>query len=191
MQEDGQLGWVGYRISRQAPFPGEAIPITLGRRTNCFLHVMLTLELEERGRFLLVRTSSYGLYLDASLDRVLFHYDYDRDPPADYPIAHVQVGGASDALERIAENLGTDLSLARLHFPVGGKRYRPSLEDVIEFLIIEGLVDARAGWKQAVEEHRARWYKIQLKSVVRRDPEVASEELQRLGYQVTPPTSPP
>jgi len=152
---------------------------------------METLELDEEGTFLLVRASSHGLYLDASLDHVLFHYDYDRDPPKDYPMAQVQVEGVSESLDRLAENLGTDLSLARLHFPFGGKRYRPSVEDIVESLIVEGLVDGRAGWRQAVDEHRTRWYGIQLKSAVRRDPETAQEELQRRGYRVEPPASSP
>jgi hypothetical protein len=191
IQDDGELGWVGYRISRRIPFPGEAIPVSIGRRPNCYLHVMQTLELDEEGSFLRIQTSSYGLYLDAALDHVLFHYDYDRDPPNNYPMAHIQVEGASESLERLAENLGIELSLGRLHFPVGGKRYRPSVEDIVEFLIVEGLADGRAGWTDAVEEHRARWYRIQLRSAVRRDSEIAREELQRVGYRVTPPASSP
>jgi hypothetical protein len=31
---------------------------------------------------------------------------------------------------------------------VGGRRYRPALEDVIEFLIVENLARPRAGWKR-------------------------------------------
>lgn len=39
----------------------------------------------------------------------------------------------------------------RLHFTVGGKRFRPCLEDVIEMLTVEGLLSGRDGWSDAVE----------------------------------------
>ena len=37
----------------------------------------------------------------------------------------------------------------------GGKRFRPSLEEIVEFLVVEGLTGGRPGWDAAVEEHRA------------------------------------
>ena len=77
--------------------------------------------------------------------------------------------------------------LPDFHFPVG-RRYRPSIEDVIEFLIVEGLAPAKDGWQEAMAETREELRLVQLRSVVRRDPEVAAEELRRRGFTVTPPT---
>jgi hypothetical protein len=52
--------------------------------------------------------------------------------------------------------------LDRLHFPVGGRRFRPILEDVIEFLIVERLARARDGWADVLSQERDRYYGIQL-----------------------------
>jgi len=62
----------------------------------------------------------------------------------------------------------------------GTYRFRPCLEDTVEALIVEELATARAGWEQAVEEHRSWFHRIQLKAAVRDDPEAVREELQRL-----------
>jgi hypothetical protein len=69
------------------------------------------------------------------------HFDYERDKAGGYPEAHLQVPGQSGALAAMTS--GPDKrSLDRLHFPVGGRRFRPILEDVIEFLIVEQLAQA-------------------------------------------------
>ncbi|MGH8904951.1 MAG: hypothetical protein ACRD0K_00135 [Egibacteraceae bacterium] len=39
---------------------------------------------------------------------------------------------------------------------------------MIEFLVVEGLVEAHDGWRHAVEDERALFHKIQLKAAVRR-----------------------
>ena len=68
---------------------------------------------------------------------MLVPFDYERGKSG-YPEAHLQVYGESAAL---AAWKGTPKSrqLARLHFPVRGRRYRPTLEDVVEFLIAKEL----------------------------------------------------
>jgi hypothetical protein len=73
--------------------------------------------------------------------------------------------------------------LADLHFPVGGLRYRPSLEDLVEFLIAEGLVgDFHDGWREAFDESREPYERIQLGAAVRHDPDAAYEALQASGF---------
>jgi hypothetical protein len=68
-----------------------------------------------------------------------------------------------------------------LHLPVGGKRFRPCLEDLVEMLIVEELTVGRPGWQEAIEEHRSRFRRIQLMAAVRDDPEATREELSRLN----------
>lgn len=75
--------------------------------------------------------------------------------------------------------------MAKLHFPVGGRRYRPSLEDVIEFLVNERLVRARDGWKKALDSSREEFRDRQLCAAVGFRPDVAIGELQRLGHLQT------
>lgn len=189
LQDDGRIGWVGFRIEKRTPFPGEGIPLTISAApAKCYLHVMQTLRLDAEGAYLLVQRSSYGIYLESDLRTVVLHYDYDREPDNEYPLAHLQVAGDSGALNELNARVGGDTALGRLHFPVGGKRYRPSLEDIVEFLIVEGFVDARDGWKQAVDDHRRDFHRIQLMAAARRDPEAAATALSGLGYRVELPT---
>src|SRR5690606_9032915 len=114
--------------------------------------------------------------------------DYVRDPVNQYPGSHLHVGGHRDGLTEICK--GSDSAstkLRDLHLPVGGKRFRPSLEDVIEFVILEGMADGRPGWEAVVAEGRALWEERQLKALVRRSPETAAESLRAAGWTVTPP----
>jgi hypothetical protein len=189
MRADGQRGWIGFQISKAVPFPGEAIPITISSAPpKLFLHIIQTLELDQdEQQFLLVRSSSYAVCLDSTPDTTILHYDYDRDPGNDYPMAHVQVDGASSSLAELCERTGVHLELGQLHLPVGGKRYRPSVEDLIEMLVVEGFAQARSGWREALDQHRSYYHDLQLRSVVRRDPDTATQALEWLGYTVTPP----
>jgi hypothetical protein len=72
---------------------------------------------------------------------------------------------------------GAGWELSRLHLPVGGRRYRPTLEDVIEFLVTEKLAEPRDGWRAVVDAQRCHWETIQLKAAVRRNPQAAAEVL--------------
>jgi len=74
---------------------------------------------------------------------MLVHWDYARDPENDYPSAHVQVNGDCehfDILTEQARNAGRvspKRPLRDFHFLLGGRRFRPILEDVVEFLVVE------------------------------------------------------
>ncbi len=114
------------------------------------------------------------------------HYDFETKPLNVYPKAHVQVSGTSPALDQLRTKR-PDMEahkLGELHFPVGGRRFRPTLEDVIEMLIVEGIADARPDWESVIAEHRKRWREIQLRAAVRRWPEWAAAALTDLGCQV-------
>jgi hypothetical protein len=144
--------------------------------------------MDAEGTYLTVNKSQVGLYASADLDSMIFHYDYNREPANQYPSAHFQVAGQSEPLATVIErSASASKSLRDLHFPVGGRRFRPTIEDVVEFLVIEELADAHSGWHTAVEERREAWRKIQLKAAVRRYPEWAAETLRAVGYQVVDP----
>jgi hypothetical protein len=147
---------------------------------------MLTLRPDSEMRVLVVQRSKVGLYAGDDFESMVCHYDFDRAPGNQYPLAHFQVWGESDTLKTVCDRTGVGKPLRDLHFPVDGKRYRPTVDDMIEFLAIEGLVPTRAGWEDVVVRHRARWDRLQLRSVVRRDPEIAAEERRRQGYVVEP-----
>ncbi|MEV7054130.1 hypothetical protein AB0N95_01495 [Streptomyces microflavus] len=80
--------------------------------------------------------------------------------------------------------------LAEMHFPVGGHRMRPSLEDVLLFLVREFAIDTADGWRAVVQEHLRRWRLMQLKASVRDAPDTAARVLRTLGYTVVEPVEP-
>jgi hypothetical protein len=70
---------------------------------------------------------------------------------------------------------------------MGGDRFRPSLEDVVEFLIRDCGFPGADGWKAAVQRGRAKWRRIQTRVVVRDSPAEAVAALEVMGYVVQPP----
>jgi hypothetical protein len=81
--------------------------------------------------------------------------------------------------------------LEKFHVPVGGRRFRPSLEDFIEFLHAEKLLPTlHHGWREVLAETRGDWLRRQLQAAVRNDPDIAAEQLVSMGYEVTGPAAP-
>ncbi len=189
----------GYGLSKQqlqhAPFA-----VTVGRRTpRCWLRVGYQLCLDGEGEYLTVASSVFGVYAGAQARQPLCRFDYERGK-AGYAEAHLQVYGVSEVLRAWPPGLSGDhdidcgehcpfvhdgtptRELERLHFPAGDRRYRPILEDVIEFLIIEQLADRRDGWKAAVAQGRETFRRHQLRAAIRDDPETAHQALSQLGH---------
>jgi hypothetical protein len=167
---------VGYGLGksslRTARFP------VLSRR--CWLDVGYRLRLDEAGQYLAVAASFFSIFAADDDKTCLCRFDYERGKD-EYPEAHLQVYGESGALTSWA-GMPKTRQLDRLHFPVGGRRYRPALEDVVEFLITEGLADPRdEGWKDVLRTEREKFQRIQLRAAIRRDPETALEVLKDLG----------
>ena len=76
---------------------------------------------------------------------------------------------------------------ARSATAVGGRRFRPCLEDVIEFCILERLVTPRDGWKQALNKSRDAYLDLQLRAAVHRNPKEAADALKHDGWRVSEP----
>jgi hypothetical protein len=103
--------------------------------------------------------------------------------------AHLQIHGWSEVLSDFS--LKADLkpkkvisgSLHNLHFPVGGRRFRPSIEDILEFLADHGFVSAfHPGGEKILNESRDEWLKIQLKAAISDDVPTAISALKELGH---------
>ncbi len=136
----------------------------------------------------------------------LVRYDFVESPIGAQPAAHIQFHATHDQLERVMAGAGRSTQrgrrvaeasargarpdTARLHFPVGGRRFRPCLEDVLEMLIDEFGVEHRPEAKAALRAGRERWRKIQVAAAVNDCPESAAAELERLGYTVIAPVEP-
>lgn len=179
---------VGCGITKRHLTP-QTIACTLGAgKPTGHLLVVYTLQMDDEATYLMVTKSEIGFYADDTRKGMVFHYDYARNQGNEYPAAHVQVGGHCEPLIEICTRApGGPKALRDLHLPVGGRRFRPTLEEVVEALIVEGLAHGHAGWKQAVHEHRTEWLEIQLKAAVRRWPGWAADALRHEGYQVTEP----
>jgi hypothetical protein len=135
---------VGHGLSKTS-LEVQPFRLRIGRGTpHGWLEISYRLSLDDEGTYLTVVSSYVGIYANNDERSMLCHMDYERDKPHGYPEAHLQVDGDSAALKAWQLTDGTtDRAMHDLHFPVGGRRYRPALEDVIEFLIVERLAAAR------------------------------------------------
>jgi hypothetical protein len=131
---------------------------------------------DDEAHYLQVNSSVIALTADEDGAEELLHFDYERNKSDDYPEAHLQVVATSQAWDRAAPNR----SLGRLHLPVGGRRFRFTLEDVASFLLREKLVTASKGAASTIDEHRAEFERNQLRAAIRRDPETARAFLDEL-----------
>lgn len=165
----------GSFVHYRGPGGRPGIPLTIDARPpRAYLHLWYRLGPDPEGEHLAVMSSGVALTADPQVREVLFHYDYEREKPDGYPEAHVQVAADPAAWGSLRP---PNRPFAKSHLPVGGRRFRPTVEDVIEYAVVERLADARAGWRGAVDAGRAKFHANQLRAAVRRDPETAWREL--------------
>lgn len=173
----------------------QRIPLSVGGEHLADLGLQLYLGMDWSGRYLKTLKSSITAW--SVLDRTpLVRQEFDADervPPISHWHFHADRGAFSHLLAR-AHALNPDQvakphDLSSLHFPVGGERFRPCLEDFLQFLVQECGVDACPDWLTAVESGRARWRRRQLRSAVRDLQQDAAEVLRENGWTVTPPES--
>lgn len=111
----------------------------------------------------------------------LVRFDYVRD--CSWAPAHIQMHAESSMLGYLMALVGERKppKTQLLHLPVGGQRFRPSLEDVIEFATRDLHVDALDGCQDRIDIGRARWRDRQtlaaVRDVVRHDPEKGPDRL--------------
>jgi hypothetical protein len=194
---------IGYGL-RATSIKLETFPVRDGR---CWLRVGYQLRMDDEGQYLAVSSSVFGIYADAEATNCLCRFDYEREKSG-YPPTHLQVYGTSEVLTAWPQGQASDHSedcgegcklehsgsptseLERLHFPGGDRRYRPILEDVIEFLIVEQLATGRPGWRKAVNGGKKNFHRKQLAAAIRRDPETAREALAAVDAAAAPSQRP-
>lgn len=168
---------VGYEVYSYN-LAGKPIPLTISQAPPRFyLSVLNTLGMDESSTWLLTIKSSYTLQC-SNPEASIFTYDYERNPANVYPEAHLHIHGKCDMLKRMLKMCDRKKDKpADLHLPVGGRRYRPCLEDIIEFCILERLVDHRDTWRDTLRRFRDMYYRQQLQAAIRRDPGIVTEAL--------------
>jgi hypothetical protein len=71
-------------------------------------------------------------------------------------------------------------AIESIHVPTGGDRFRPCIEDFVQFLIEECRVAAREGWREEVSEGRERFRDIRFHPLrIRRSIRMACSERSR------------
>lgn len=144
--------------------------------------------------FLAVDQSSFSVHPAArSNSEPLFRVEYDRNKTS-YPSSHFHVHAHRDEMthllgltkklntakeKKVRDFISNIPALSNFHFPTGGHRFRPCLEDVLEALRQEFNLDiAEANtWEEQLAHARLKWRKIQIAAAVRDSPDVALQVL--------------
>lgn len=173
---------VGNRIPEKPSSTSEAIRTLRGERMPT---AVASVEVAANWRFVPNSTgewiktawSSFALWVDGS-PFIRLEVDPDKGGHDVWLAAHLQVTAESLLLGYLLGLQGRKRRrLDSLHLPVGGFRYRPCLEDFIEFAIDEELIPGKDGWKGVLDETREEYRMSQLRSLVQKYPDVARSAL--------------
>ncbi|WP_200170843.1 hypothetical protein [Tomitella cavernea] len=188
-------------VVRQEPRDGVILQINGAPAFR--LEVEFTCVLDGHADYLAVQKSSIKVFVAPAGKQPLFRYEYERTVRSAIAGAHIQFHGQHPELESAMQNTGSSttrsrrradgkkpMELSALHFPVGGPRFRPCLEDVMEMLIDEfGVqpVGSISAARATLASGRETWRRKQVATVVRDAPDVAVQALKKLGFHVEPP----
>lgn len=180
---------------------GAEIPISIDGNHALDLIAEFTCAWDHRGAYLAVRKSDLHVRsVDSNTTEPLFRYEFVDALSAALPTAHLHVHAHRDEMlfqlfrsskkrSRTKADRALDPKLASprlsgIHFPLGGTRMRPVLEDVLQMLITEFCIDTITGAEDALSEGRLRWRRRQVGALVRDAPEQAIRVLSEMGYEV-------
>ena len=165
-----------------------------GNEPRLMLKIEFFTSLDDTSEFLAVQHSTYGLWIrpERKRPRPVFRIEYNRDA-RNKPQVHMQLHAESQEFGWIDGSAGlAPRKLQDFHFPLGGRRFRPTVEDLLMFLDREKIyVDWLPGWEAHIEESLRDWEDGQARATVRRHPEAAANQLEGMGYRITPPSGSP
>lgn len=172
------------------------IPLGTDDTPRVGLNIFASGVMDRDNKYLMITQSAFSLYSlvgdcfgegRPGRSELIFGIDYAREPMNDYPVCHIHVGGGRDDLDRLYRGDRKRRELPQLHFPVGGRRFRPTLEDVIEFAIVEELAEPVDGWRDAIKRTRDDYEINQTRAAARNHQHEVAEVLDDAGWTVTPP----
>lgn len=180
-------------IVRPTGVDGESvrIPLYVAGEALAALSAQIYLGMDRVDAYL--KTLRMDLAVHSTLDRTpLARLEFRSDMTSD-PIAHWQVHGERGSLSHLLARahavrpkiVKKPHDMSSLHFPVGGERFRPCLEDFLQFLVHECGVDANEGWEIAITEGRERWRRRQLRAIARDAQDEVADALRAEGWTVT------
>lgn len=184
--------------------PIEGIPLDIDGKPMLRLTASYRCSWDHARRYLAVEGATIIVLAIGGRSEPLFRYEFVRQPTGSVPTAHLHVHSHRDALTYLMSKCGSSSRrgkdrvkatapggdvprISELHFPVGGSRFRPCLEDVLEMLLDEFGADRAAGAAEALAQGRASWRRGQIGACVRDSPATAAATLRELGYTVTDP----
>lgn len=156
------------------------IPLQIAGETRLGLRIEFLCNWDFTGKFLAIEKSEFAVKV-AHLNEPLIRFDYLHGHS--WAPAHVQVHAESSALGYLFAftPIMKPPKVQALHLPVGGRRFRPCLEDVIDFVIHDFAVEAKPGAAERIRRGRATWRSLQVKAairdVIKNDPDGAPAEL--------------
>ncbi|WP_127479080.1 hypothetical protein [Nocardioides pantholopis] len=181
---------VGDRIRIRPDGQGDqsgGIPLLVGEQHLAWLRLHYSCRPDVTGKYLAIDSGNF--WVVSKRDRSpLFRFEFSYKSRS-APHSHIQVHGERGALTHLLTRTGHDRphEMSALHLPTGGSRFRPSLEDVIQFLFEDCGFGSVDGWLEAVYEHRAVWRDKQTRAAARAMPQAAAEALEAIGYTVKAP----
>lgn len=170
--------------------PKARFPLTIGGDYLADLSVRFFLSMDTVHTW--VKAVRTDFAITSVLDKKpLMRLDYRADMHT-VPISHWQVHAERGAISHLlgrAHAISPQLvakphDMSSLHFPVGGERFRPCLEDFLQFAIAEMGFDAVTGWEAALAAGREGWRRIQLRSMTRDAQNEVVQALRDLGWTV-------
>lgn len=182
----GTLDGVRYRLQPTAR-NGQVV---LAKDDQPIAHLRITFQCtaDAQGAYLAVERCDIGLYSGVDGRLPIVRLDFRRDmysAPSCHRNVHAETGQATRILTLgNPEHSGV---FPKLHFPIGGPRMRPCLEDFLEFVLREFGVDRLPGAPDVIADGRERWRRRQIGTSVRDSPDEAVRVLRQLGYTVTDP----
>lgn len=162
---------------------------------SLFLRARYIVEMDPTDGHLRIASSMVGLWGDVTggrkRPRPIVRVEYDRrQSVSGRAAAHVHLHANSPELAWMYGSAGRPApDLHALHFPVGGRRFRPTLEEFLLFLDRENLFnDWKEGWKPRLIRSLEAWERQQARATARQFPDEAVGALETLGYCVTAPS---
>lgn len=180
---------VGNALTRET-LETKPFPVALKGKPSVWMDISYKICFDPEREYPTVQSAFVGIFAADGQEKCLCHFDYERNKRDDYPDAHIQVHGDNEAVNTWGDPL-KKRGLKRLHFPAGHRRFRWTLEDVIEFMVRHEITPGRDGWKEELRPSREEFHRLQLRAAIRREPDTALEYLRQKGYKITPPDHDP
>ena len=178
----------------------EDIPLTVDGRVILRLAYTYQCFCRAEGAPMQVDVSSVTLRAESDPAPIV-HYDYVRNVLGSIPAAHINIHASNDSATKAMLACGVKgqgrsrrkkflergafPTFSALHFPVGGDRFRPCLEDVLQMACSEFGIDTVPGWQAALEQSRAEYRRRQIRAVVEEFPDLAYDVLVDAGYDLS------